>query len=541
VGRGDPVSGGSHALRSSTRRRIVGALAATTLAPFARRSEAAIGCASADAARGEPAGFARLALQGQPLVLRAGVLEAAGATPYTLGYACEHRGVRFRSPTLVVERGERVRIDLVNELREPTIVHWHGIANDMANDGGGHVLADPGSRYAYDFIVRERSGLYWYHPHPHGHVAGQLHDGLFGLIEVNDDDERALRKAMDFRPGESEMALLLQDRRDGSYAPGADDRHHGFLGDVATVNGCASPVHEVATRAYRLRIANVSNARNYRLGFRVRGGDAWPFDLIGTDGGLLPRPLRCEECFVSAAERIDVVLDLRDAKPGDEIVLETRAFDPMHTERPETPGAPTPPETNAGHSAHDARARPGRAAAQAAWPEGAARDLATFRVRHRIDYRASLPERLAALPPIDVSGAKQRAFRLGFNKGRWRINDRVFASGEVAVEVLRDTTETWLLRNYHTSMPHAMHLHGFHFRVIERETSPDFIARMAQGDNGRLATDFGAKDTVLVWPGESVRLAVRFAMPFAGPQTYMFHCHNVEHEDGGMMVGIRVS
>jgi suppressor of ftsI/bilirubin oxidase len=412
----------------------------------------------------------------------------------------------------------------------------------MANDGGGHVLASPGARYAYDFVVRERSGLYWYHPHPHGRVGPQLYAGLFGLLEVNDDDERALRAAMDFRPGESELTLLLQDRRDGTYAASDDDRHHGFLGSIATVNGCTAPVHQATTRAYRLRIANVSNARNYRLGFRRRGGEAWPFHLIGTDGGLLPRPLRCDECLLSAAERVDVVLDLRDAKPGDEIVLETRAFDPMHNERPDASAAAAPADPHAAHAAPGARQAAGHAPSQhAAWPEGAARDLATFRVRQRVDYPGRLPERLATLAPIDVSGAKQRAFRLSFNKGRWRINDRVFAPGEVVADVARDTTETWLLRNYHTSMPHAMHLHGFHFQVVERETSPDFVARMAQSGDGRLATDLGAKDTVLVWPGESVRLAIRFAMPFAGPQTYMFHCHNVEHEDGGMMVGIRVS
>jgi FtsP/CotA-like multicopper oxidase with cupredoxin domain len=51
----------------------------------------------------------------------------------------------------------------------------------------------------------------------------------------------------------------------------------------------------------------------------------------------------------------------------------------------------------------------------------------------------------------------------------------------------------------------------------------------------------GWKDTVLVWPGESVKVAIDFSMPFAGPQTYMVHCHNLEHEDGGMMLGLRVA
>jgi suppressor of ftsI/bilirubin oxidase len=99
----------------------------------------------------------------------------------------------------------------------------------------------------------------------------------------------------------------------------------------------------------------------------------------------------------------------------------------------------------------------------------------------------------------------------------------------------------WLLRNYFNSMPHAMHLHGFAFHVLERETSPDAVRALAVDDKGRLAGDLGQKDTVLVWPGESVRVGVRFDMPFTGPQTYVFHCHNLEHEDGGMMLGVKVA
>jgi len=81
----------------------------------------------------------------------------------------------------------------------------------------------------------------------------------------------------------------------------------------------------------------------------------------------------------------------------------------------------------------------------------------------------------------------------------------------------------------------------FHFQVIERQSSPEQIASLGIGDHGLLATDLGWKDTVLVWPGESVRIAIDFKQPFPGPQTYVFHCHNLEHEDGGMMLGVRVA
>jgi suppressor of ftsI/bilirubin oxidase len=176
-----------------------------------------------------------------------------------------------------------------------------------------------------------------------------------------------------------------------------------------------------------------------------------------------------------------------------------------------------------------------------AWPEGGPHRLLALRVRERVRYERKLPSTLARIAPIDVAGARERPFRFGYNKGRWRINDRVFVMGETPVEVARDTTEVWLLRNYHTSMPHAMHLHGFHFEVLERETSPDFVAALAVDERARLPSDLGRKDTLLVWPGESVRVAIRFALPWPAAQTYMFHCHNLEHEDGGMMVGVRVA
>jgi suppressor of ftsI/bilirubin oxidase len=174
-------------------------------------------------------------------------------------------------------------------------------------------------------------------------------------------------------------------------------------------------------------------------------------------------------------------------------------------------------------------------------PEGAPRSVLQLRVRERIAYRAVIPARMSTIPLVATAQAMERPLRLGFAKARWRINDRVFVMDETPIAVQRDTIETWLVRNYFNSMPHAMHLHGFHFQVVERQTSPAQVTAVKIDDAGRLATDLGWKDTVLVWPGESVRIAIDFTMPFAGQQTYLFHCHNLEHEDGGMMLGVKVA
>ena len=100
--------------------------------------------------------------------------------------------------------------------------------------------------------------------------------------------------------------------------------------------------------------------------------------------------------------------------------------------------------------------------------------------------------------------------------------------------------EAWLLRNNRASMSHPMHIHGFQFRVLERRDSPAQVKALATRNNGLLPQDYGLLDTVPVWPGESVRFALDFSHPFSGDQIYMFHCHNLEHEDTGMTMSFLV-
>jgi suppressor of ftsI/bilirubin oxidase len=76
--------------------------------------------------------------------------------------------------------------------------------------------------------------------------------------------------------------------------------------------------------------------------------------------------------------------------------------------------------------------------------------------------------------------------------------------------------------------------------VLSRSNSPAQIRRLAVDRDGRTPQDLGLMDTVLIWPGETVRIGLDFSQPFSGKQSYMFHCHNLEHEDQGMMVAFDV-
>ena len=156
---------------------------------------------------------------------------------------------------------------------------------------------------------------------------------------------------------------------------------------------------------------------------------------------------------------------------------------------------------------------------------------------------AKLPTTLSKIKPLrmDVKGgAPERKIELSMQHMRFLINGLSFRMDEIAFEVKRGAVEIWRISNPTLGMPHPMHLHGFSFQVLERSSSPAQLSALARFGKGRMVSDLVWKDTVLVWPGETVRIAIDFSHDFAGDQTYLFHCHNLEHEDAGMMVNFRV-
>jgi suppressor of ftsI/bilirubin oxidase len=463
---------------------------------------------------------------------------ARSATP-GLAVAARVASRDYLDPTLVVQRGTVLRIVLRNALLEPTILHWHGLTIDTPNDGNGETLAPAGATFEYAFTIRNRAGTYWYHPHPHGATAGQAYRGMFGLLVVEDDEEMALRKALEAVPGETEIPLVIHDRRSGAphrYEPSPSDLMHGWYGDEPLVNFTPAPYLDVGQARYRLRVLNASNARIFRLGLRGDRGNALPFLLLGTDGGLLEAPRSITELFLAPAERVDLLVDFSTIAVGGYALFESRAFDPMHGEMAPASGDATQPEAHEHVHSHAPEAGPPVSAS-----DGAPFAFLQFNVRRRgSGALPPVPTRLSAPVALANASGDERPLRLGFAKGRWRINDRVYDMQATPIVVARNAVETWLIRNYHTSMPHAMHLHGFQFRVLERETSPEQLAPFVVDTRGRLATDLGWKDTVLVWPGESVRILIDFRHPFSGEQIYLVHCHNLEHEDGGMMLRVKV-
>lgn len=374
--------------------------------------------------------------------------------------------------------------------------------------------------------------MYWYHPHAHGFIPRQAYHGLASLFFVEDDDEAALRKELALALGESEIPLVLQDKEFDAqgrlqYAPSAAQSFGGWVGSRMMVNLTERPVLKAGRRIVRFRLLNGSNARSYRLAF-LQQGRALGFYLAGSDGGLLAQPVRIDQTFLSPGQRLDVLVDFREAEGGRPVTLASLPFDPMHQEGGHDMAAMD-------HSQHGAAQGTSEPATMAM--EGDARALM------RIDLTATealydrrMPTRLSSLAaPVELAGTPRR-MQLGHDsKGHWTINGGVFDHAAVPLTVQRGARETWLIENAERSMPHPMHLHGFSFRVLERLGSPDQIRPLA-GARGLLPQDLGVVDTLQVWPGESVKIAIDFSHPHTGDQDYVFHCHTLEHAEAGMMM-----
>jgi blue copper oxidase len=154
-----------------------------------------------------------------------------------------------------------------------------------------------------------------------------------------------------------------------------------------------------------------------------------------------------------------------------------------------------------------------------------------------------VPETLSEVPQTDIAEAASRPITISMTTDdqgmRWLINGKTHKMDEFPIVVQRGAKEIWEIHNDEKSMPHPIHLHGFQFRILERVGTPEQVARLVVDEKGRLVTDLGFKDTVLLWPGETVKCAMDFSHDFEGEQLYMFHCHILEHETG-MMLNLKV-
>jgi FtsP/CotA-like multicopper oxidase with cupredoxin domain len=423
----------------------------------------------------------------------------------------EDSGTPALGPTFRVRAGQRLRITLDNCISQETILHWHGLRVPAAADGHPRSAIPPGHQYTYEFEVRGRPGTYWYHAHPHQRTAEQVYRGLAGLFLIEDGREAS---SLALPAGAFDVTLAIQDRtfdarNQLAYLASPMARMRGFLGDRILVNGKIDASMRVAARAYRLRILNASNSRIYRLAW----GDGAPLVVIGTDGGLLESPTQTSYLMLAPGERVEVWVDFGAYPLGTERSLVSLPFDGM------TPVGMGP-------------------MGAAGMPQGGSLTILKVKVDRASSERGGLPKRLSTIERYRIAEARNaeapRRIQATMQHMGFGINGRTFEMTAVAPDehVKFGSVEAWEFDNTAAAggmgmmgmmghLPHPFHVHGVQFQVLRRE---------GVTHSGYL--DAGWKDTVLVMPGEKATVLMRF---LDYPGIYLYHCHNLEHEDSGMM------
>ncbi|GIH14413.1 multicopper oxidase family protein [Rugosimonospora africana] len=431
-------------------------------------------------------------------------------------------GGSFPGPTIASRSGRRTVVHHRNELPQPVVVHLHGGHTPTASDGypldtilpaAGFAAGDSSSsmpgmpdmpgmegmvgdtrlgQRTYTYPMNQRAATLWYHDHRMGRTGLGVWRGLAGFHLVHDDAEDALPLPR----GQRDIPLMIADRSftaDGSFrypaasAGGVTDAYmNGVLGDVILVNGAPWPVLRTDPARYRLRLLNASNARRYRLELDPQPPGGSALVQIGSDGGLLDRPVAHDAVELAPAERFDVVVDFGRYRPGTRVRLvnrlgsgstvEVMRFDVTGSGRGDDSAVPDRLGNDAGTGALD----PARAVA-----------TRTFLFRQQRD-------------------------------GTWTINGEPYRPGHPLVSPKLGTVEVW---RFITDFHHPVHVHLDPFRVVSRN------------DRAPGPYDAGWKDTVDVQPAEAVEVVTRFT---DYPGRYLLHCHNLEHEDMAMMADFTV-
>ncbi|WP_330948992.1 multicopper oxidase family protein [Virgibacillus sp. MG-45] len=400
-----------------------------------------------------------------------------GSQTKTYGY-----NGNFLGKTLQLKEGETVKVKVRNALNEPTTFHWHGLEVPGTEDGGPSDLIQPGESKIVTLKADQSAATLWYHPHPHKSTAEQVFKGLAGMLYVEEKDRVATGLPHNY--GVDDIPLIFQDRLFDEHQQLDFEKlmnSDGTIGDVSLVNGTYNPRLTVTQPLMRFRILNGSNARNYT--FRLSNNAA--FTQIASDGGLLYEPVKTEEITLAPSERAEILID----------------FSAMDTDKPI---AITDEKDNA---------------------------LLPFNLD--IDKGKGEKESISWTDDTSVLSEEEKSLpvtkeiELFGMMDRVTINGKKFDPNRIDLRQKKGVSEVWEVYNKPDNMGgmiHPFHIHGTQFKIISRdgrEVNPN---------------ERGLKDSVLIEPGERVKLLVTF--PEEGK--YMYHCHILEHEDNGMMGQVEV-
>ncbi|WP_417695011.1 multicopper oxidase family protein [Roseibium sp.] len=402
-------------------------------------------------------------------------------------------------PVIRLQQGVTARIDVVNKLKEASIVHWHGLRVPNGMDGVPYLTQRPieaGDSFRYELTSHD-AGTYWYHPHCN--TLEQMARGLTGVLVVEEAepvgfDQDLPLNLRDFRLGRDGQFISLFKPR--SAARG------GTLGTISTVNWQEQPVYDLPAGSLtrlRLAVTDVTRVGTYDL---VSGDTPLAMDdakVIALDSNPLPIPIGASNILIAPGQRADVALRVPD-REGEEVLLTRRT-----SKGPKVLARFRAVGPSAGRTLRELKPLPLNPIAEP--------DLANAEV---IDFLFGWsPE--GAPPVASICGTLGYTF--------WSIN-RVAWEGDtpdpIAPLAVMKKGKSYILRlRNETPNDHPIHLHGMTFRLL----------RSNKRQLPQLLTD-----TALLREGETMEVA----LVADNPGDWAFHCHVIEHQKTGLTGYLRV-
>jgi FtsP/CotA-like multicopper oxidase with cupredoxin domain len=485
-------------------------------------------------------------LRSQDGVLRVDLFFHGGVSVQGMAAYCYLTADGLQAPTLRVRQGDELILTLKNQLPvsvetthdhvarpegagrdrcqggamgpSSTNLHFHGwmIPPTCHQDETLRTVIQP-SDDAFEYRVRvpmdQPPGLYWYHPHPHGFSEPQVLGGASGALIVEGVEQ--------WRPevaGLPERVVVLRDQRVAGFLELDEDAGPGKDLSVNFVP-LQHPVYHPAEMAVRpgvrefWRVLNAAADTYFDLQLQY-GGAAQQLRLVAIDG------VAVDDTFADV-ERAHILLS-----PGARAEFVVTTPDKGVTAELVTMRYDTGPDgvVNPTHVLAAIRASENAPALRAMepMPSADAKNFAGLEnakpvTERRLYFSEDVTNLLDPKFFVTLEGAEPKIFRMDFK--------------EPDVTVKQGTVEDWVIEN-RAKEAHAFHIHQLHFQLLERD--------------GERVAERALRDTVDLpfWDGESKTYpSVKIRMDFRGGEivgTFVFHCHILEHEDGGMMGAIQV-
>ena len=414
------------------------------------------------------------------------------------------------SPTIIVNKGDIVTLNVNNNLNVSTTMHWHGLHVAPENDGGPHQSILAGTTWSPSFEILNNAGTFWYHPHGHGKTELHVGKGLAGMFIVHDLQELALGLPQTY--GVDDIPLIVQTKAFDILNQVAIADH---MDTAVFVNGTLNATFNLPAQVVRLRLLNGSSMRTFNFGF----SNNMTFSQIATDGGLIAVSNSLTRLQLAPGERSEILVDLAS--------LNGQTFDFMSYASEMTngifgsPSVGIAPDTLEMYNDNFLNGNDFKL-------------MQISVVNATTNPINTIPSTLIPYTPFLESNAtvnRKIVFDTitllpgsvpNLSEGPFAFNAQTFNMDSINEIVQLNTTETWTLINK-THIAHPFHIHDIQFNILEKSGITPPI------------TEQGWKDVVLVMPHDSVKFITKFTTFSDEMVPYMYHCHLLHHEDDGMM------